>query len=122
MKEMTCIECPNGCRLKVEKDAAGAFIVTGGRCKRGQAFAVSEMTAPMRTIATTVKTDDPDVPVLPVRVSGPIPKGRIFDVMAAINGVCVQRPVERGGVIIQNVLGLNVDVIAESGILNREEA
>lgn len=121
MTEMTCIECPNGCRLRVEQNAEGGYTVTGGRCRRGQAFAIAEMTAPMRTIATTVKTDDPSVPVLPVRVSGPIPKERIFDVMASINRVCAKRPVQRGGVIIKNVLGLNVDIIAESGILSGED-
>lgn len=34
MKELTCIVCPNGCRLMVE-EAEGGFRVTGNRCKRG---------------------------------------------------------------------------------------
>ena len=37
MKELTCIVCPNGCRLMVE-EADGGFRVTGNRCKRGEEF------------------------------------------------------------------------------------
>lgn len=116
MKELVCIVCPRGCTMQIE--GAGKDIqVTGNFCKRGQQFAVSEMTEPKRTICTTVKTAFPDVPVLPVRVSADIPKNRIFDVMRAINAVTLETPVSRGACIIPNVLGLGADVIATSGIL-----
>lgn len=116
MTQMTCIVCPNGCRLQVE-EAGGAWKVTGNRCKRGEVFAVSEMTNPVRTICSTAATGFPDVPVVPVRVSGEIPKERIFDVMAEINKVTVSRRIKRGTAVIENVLGLGVDVIVTSGIL-----
>ena len=76
MREMTCITCPNGCTLSVE-EKDGRIVVTGNQCPKGEAFAKSELTNPMRTISTTVSTRDPAVPVVPVRVSGEIPKGRI---------------------------------------------
>lgn len=64
MKQLVCIGCPRGCRLTIdEKD--GEYIVTGNTCPRGKEFAISEMTAPKRTICSTVKTAFPDVPVLP---------------------------------------------------------
>lgn len=116
MKELTCIVCPNGCTLQVEKNGEG-WKVTGGRCRRGEAFAIAEMTNPVRTICTTVATSFKDVPVLPVRVSGDIPKKRIFDVMEEINKVKVTERLGRGAVVIENVLGLGVDVIVTSGIL-----
>lgn len=116
MKELTCIVCPNGCTLQVEKNGE-EWKVTGGRCRRGEAFAIAEMTNPVRTICTTVATSFQDVPVLPVRVSGDIPKKRIFDVMEEINKVKVTERLGRGAVVIENVLGLGVDVIVTSGIL-----
>lgn len=105
MKELTCIGCPRGCTLKIERDGDG-WSVTGNTCPRGKEFAISEMTAPKRTICSTVRTAFPDAPVLPVRVSADIPKDRIFDVMDAIRTVTVTERIARGDVVIPNVLGL----------------
>lgn len=120
MKEMICITCPNGCALQVE-EIQGQIHVSGNKCRRGEAFAVAELTHPMRTICSTVRTVYPEAPVLPVRVSGEIPKEKIFEVMAEINKVLVERRVSRGDVLIPNVLGLNVDIIVTSNILEGEK-
>lgn len=118
MKQLVCIGCPRGCRLTIdEKD--GEYIVTGNTCPRGKEFAISEMTAPKRTICSTVKTVFPDVPVLPVRVSDDIPKEKIFDVMRGINAVTLKERIGRGDAVIKNVLGLGVDVIATSDLLKQ---
>lgn len=120
MREMTCITCPNGCTLQIE-EVEGILHVTGNKCKRGEAFAIAELTHPMRTICSTVWTIYPEVPVLPVRVSGEIPKERIFDVMKEINHILVDRHVRRGDVLLENVLGSGVDIIVTSNRLSREE-
>lgn len=119
MKEFICIVCPNGCKLSVREEN-GRILVNGNRCKKGEQFAAAEVTHPMRTISSTVRTSFPGVPVLPVRVSGEIPKDMIVPVMGEINKVCVTEPVGRGDAVIQNVLGLNVDVIATSDRLLRK--
>ena len=116
MKELICIICPNGCNLVVNQEGE-KISVTGNKCAKGEKFAVDELTHPARTISSTVRTSFAVVPVLPVRVSAEIPKNRISDVMAEINKVVVSAPVSRGEIIIPNVLGLNVDVIATSSIL-----
>lgn len=120
--EFVCIVCPNGCSLHVEshpaEDGNGiSYEVSGNRCQRGVDFAKTEMTSPKRTICSTVQTVFPEVPVLPVRVSAEIPKERIFDVMAEIAGACVKTPIGRGDVVLHDVCGLGVDVIAASNIL-----
>lgn len=118
MKQLVCIGCPRGCRLTIdEKD--GEYIVTGNTCPRGKEFAISEMTAPKRTICSTVKTAFSDVPVLPVRVSDDIPREKIFDVMREINAVTLKERIGRGHAVIKNVLGLGVDVIATSDLLKQ---
>lgn len=110
MKELTCIVCPNGCTLFADETGDG-IRVTGNQCRRGEEFAIAELTHPMRTIASTVRTVFSEMPVVPVRVSGEIPKERIFDVMRKINEVVLDTRMSRGDVVIPDVLGLGVDVI-----------
>ena len=117
MKEFNCIGCPRGCLLRVEEEN-GEFTVSGNSCENGRKFAVSEMTEPKRTICSTVKTVFADVPVLPVRVSADIPKDKIFDVMREINSVTLDKRISGGDAVIENVLGLGVDVISTSNVLN----
>ncbi len=119
MKELVCIVCPNGCLLIIE-EMGTSIKVSGNQCKRGEEFVVNEMKHPMRTICSTVKTTFPKVPVLPVRVSEEIPKDRIVDVMREINKVVVTTPISLGDIIIENVLGLNVNIIATSNILKEQ--
>ena len=114
--ELTCIVCPNGCTLDVRRDGE-KITVSGNRCPRGEKFAVSELTAPTRTLCTTVATVFPETPVLPVRTSREIPRERLFDVMKEINGVRVSSRVKRGDVIIPNVLELGADIIATGDII-----
>lgn len=121
MRELVCIVCPRGCTMQVEKDGEETK-VSGNACKRGAQFAKSELTNPTRTICTTARTTFKDAPVLPVRVSAEIPKDRIFDVMHEINEVKVDSRVGRGDVIIENVLGLGVDIIATSDLLREAKA
>ena len=116
MREMICIVCPNGCTLKVER-SGDALSVSGNRCKRGEAFALAELTHPTRTLCTTVATAYPAAPVLPVRTDGEIPRERMADVMAALRAVKVDRPLRRGEPVIRNVLDLGVNVIATSDFL-----
>ena len=97
MKELLCIVCPNGCRLRVE-GAGGGMRVTGNQCKRGIDFARAEITNPVRTLTTTVRTVFPEVPVLPVRSDGEIPKGKIGEAMALLAGVVIREPLRIGAV------------------------
>ena len=115
LKKLVCIVCPRGCTLSISEEG-GEYSVSGNFCKRGAEFAISEMTGPKRTICSTVRTVFPEVPVLPVRVSAEIPKNRIFDVMKEINSFVLEKHVARGEAVIENVLGLGVDIIATSDL------
>ncbi|WP_373482698.1 DUF1667 domain-containing protein [Acetobacterium sp.] len=115
MKELICILCPNGCALSVAEDQS-KIVVTGQKCKRGQEFAIAETTNPIRTLCTTVKTNFPEMPVLPVRSASAIPKDRIFAVMAEINQVVITEALGCGTPVITDVLGLGVDIITTSSL------
>ncbi len=113
MKEFICIVCPRGCHLKVDDN----MNVTGNTCPRGKVYALNEITNPTRMITSTVAIESSELCRVPVMTSSPIPKGKIFDVMAEINKVRVKAPVKINDVIIKNVLGLNSDIIATRNIL-----
>ena len=98
--------------------AGSASIAPQG--KRGEQFATAEMTCPTRTLCTTVRTVFPEVPVISVRTSAEIPKDKIFDVMREINRARVTRPMKRGEAVLPNVLGLGVDIIITSGLLEEK--
>lgn len=109
--DLVCIVCPRGCRIKVENG-----IVSGNGCKRGEAFAISETTCPMRSVCSTVATTFKDYPVLPVRTDGEIPKAKIADLMKEINGIVVDKKLKRGDVVAQNIVGTDVNLIATATI------
>ena len=58
MKKMICIVCPNSCELKISEEGE-QIAVSGNMCPKGIDFAVAELTNPMRTISSTVKTSFP---------------------------------------------------------------
>ncbi len=113
VRELTCISCPLGCPLKVELDESGAVLsVTGNTCKRGEDYGKKEVTAPTRTVTSTIKVEGASVPVTSVRTKTDIPKEKIFACMEEIRKATVKAPVHIGDVVIKNVAGTGVDVAA----------
>lgn len=107
-----CIGCPLGCRLEVDAVEGDVLEVRGNSCKRGVAFAEQEHVDPRRVVTTTVAIDGAAWPRLPVRTAGDVPKGVIHDVCRALRTVAVQAPVGLGDVVLADVLGTGVDVVA----------
>ena len=120
MKELYCITCPTGCLLTVTQQG-DEFHIEGNGCKRGIDFAITEMTNPTRSLTTTVRTVFPEVPVLPVRTDGEIPKGAIMEAMRALNGVLLDWAPDCGDTILEDIAGSGVRVIATSDALRRFE-
>ncbi|MBP5262385.1 MAG: DUF1667 domain-containing protein [Clostridiales bacterium] len=113
-KELVCICCPMGCRITVTMDGDSVTDVTGNTCNRGREYAVSEMTAPVRMVTSFVKTSEGIC--IPVKTASPIPKERIFDCMADIKSVTASLPVKVGDVMISDVAGTGIDVIATRSV------
>ncbi len=113
VKELICIVCPKGCRLQVDEQ----LNVTGQGCPRGVIYGKTELLAPKRLLASTVKICSSQLTRLPVVTSGEIPKDQIFAVMAELNKITVSAPVKLRQVIISNILGLQVDLIATRSVI-----
>ena len=115
MKELTCIGCPRGCTLKIERDGDG-WSVTGNTCPRGDAYARKECTHPARTVTGTVRGTGGLLPVVSVRTAGEVPKERVLDVARALCRVHLTAPVQAGDMVIPDVLGTGVDVVATRSV------
>ena len=111
-KSLICVSCPLGCPIEVEIENGEVVAVTGNTCKRGDAYARAEITNPVRSLTTSVKVENGLHPVVPVKSSGPVPKDKMLDCMKEINSVTVKAPVKIGDVVIENILGLGVDIVA----------
>ena len=123
IRELTCISCPLGCPLKVETDENGAVLqVTGNTCKRGEVYGKKEVTAPERTVTSTVAVVGGSAPLVSVRTRTDIPKGKIFDCMEAIRAAKIQAPVSIGDVVVENVCGTGVDVVATKAVAEKPAA
>lgn len=112
-KNLTCIVCPVGCSLEVTIDDGKVVSVTGNTCKRGEDYAISECTNPVRTVTTTIKTTEGVC--VPVKTSKPIPKGEMLTLMKLIANVNISLPIKIGDVIIKDVYG--ADVVATKTVL-----
>lgn len=111
IRNLTCIVCPMGCQLSVELDKSKRVIsVNGQTCKRGEAYANTECTAPRRTITTTVAIRGGGV--IPVKTDNTIPKELMMDCMREINKAIAESNVRLGDVIIENILNTGVNVVA----------
>ena len=112
-KEIICTVCPRGCHVMVEGEGDVVTSIEGYGCKRGQEYASAEFAHPVRILTTTVKLGGD---LLPVRSSAPIPKEKIMDCMAVIRKVEANQPVARYDVIVANICGTGVDIVATKDV------
>lgn len=113
IKELICINCPQGCHLSVDTEAK---TVTGNTCKRGETYGLNEVTNPVRIITSTVKVEGGVHPVLPVKTKSAIPKDMNFRCIEELNKVIIKAPIIMGDVIIKDILGTGVDVVASRNL------
>ena len=111
-KEIICTVCPRGCAITVEGCDGKVTSIEGNGCKRGLSFAETEFTAPVRLLTSTVRVAGKENELLPVRTRTPILRDKLFDVMNAIRATTVTLPVKQHDVVIADVCGTGVDVIA----------
>ncbi len=116
IKKLTCINCPVGCSLKVEMDGENVICVSGNTCRRGEIYARKEVTNPTRIVTSTVKVVNGTSGTVSVKTKEDIPKEKIFACVQALKGIEVQAPVHIGDVILENVAGTGVDIVATRNV------
>ena len=99
-QNITCINCPMGCRMTVKLSPDGNVLsVSGNTCPRGEKYAVQECTLPVRMITAVIPAVGSPVP-LSVKTSRPVPKAMIHQVMDILGNVQITLPVSAGQVIV----------------------
>ncbi len=109
-KNITCTVCPQGCAIKALMDGDKIAELAGYRCKRGETYARAELTDPRRTLTTTMRVAGGGL--VSVKSQTPLPKNKLRDCMAVINAAQATAPVEIGDVLIKDILGTGVDIVA----------
>ena len=112
MKELTCIVCPRGCRLRVDNN----MNVTGNACPRGEKYAINEVTNPTRTITSSIRVTNRPYTLVSVKTDKPIPKDKMFDVMREIDKLSIEAPTHIGQVVKENILGLDSNIVITKNI------
>lgn len=115
-KNLTCIGCPLGCQLTVELKNGEVMSVTGNTCKRGDDYARKEVVSPTRIVTSTVKVKGGNAPTVSVKTKSDIPKDKIFECVEALKEVEAAAPIVIGDIILKDVAGTGVDVVATKGV------
>ena len=108
MKNFICIVCPKGCHLTVDDDGN----VSGNACIRGDKYGKQEAVDPKRTLTSTVRINSKMIRRLPVITSGDVPKGMVQEIVKYLDAVEVNAPIKVKDVVVENVMGLGVDIVA----------
>ena len=112
VRELTCVACPMGCQLTASIDNGVVVSVTGNTCPRGEKYAQTECTHPVRPLTTTVKVNGGKHPVVPVKSAAPVPKEKMFECMDVLNNTTVDAPVKIGDVIVDDICGTGIQIVA----------
>ncbi len=111
-KEIICTVCPTGCTITVEGEGKNITKIEGFTCPRGKQYAENEFISPVRILTSTAKITGTKSPLIAVRSKTPVPKDKLFCCMDEIRKLELKAPVHRGDILISNVCGTGVDIVA----------
>ena len=112
---LTCIGCPLGCQIEVIMDAQDNIrLITGNTCPRGEKYARKEVTAPTRIVTSSVRVygSRTGERMVSLKTASDIPKEKIMEGIRDLRGVSVPCPVHIGDVLLKDIAGTGVDMIA----------
>ncbi len=119
-KNLTCINCPLGCALTVTLEGTCILEIKGNTCKRGAEYAKREVTNPVRMVTSTVRVTGGVLPMVSVKTREAIPKEKMFACVRELKQICLKAPVKMGAVILSDVAGTGVDIVATKEIEEEE--
>ena len=111
-KEFICIVCPRGCRINVDDQG----VISGNTCPRGKQYVENELTCPMRMLTSTVRLESEKISRLPVISTSELPKDMIAKAIRELDNVSIKAPVALRQVVVKDILGTGVDIIATRAI------
>lgn len=119
-ESFTCIGCPIGCTLEVTMYDLENIVVEGNLCAIGDRYGKKEIVSPVRMVTSTVFVDGGQDHLVPLKTDKEINKSLMVDLARALKDVRVTAPVHIGDVVVKNILGSDVNMIATSEVLRKE--
>ncbi|MBU1564483.1 MAG: DUF1667 domain-containing protein [Proteobacteria bacterium] len=110
--ELVCICCPMGCQMQLHVEGRAISEIEGNTCKIGLNYARQECIDPRRMLSTTVACKNGLWPRLPVKTAEAIPKAMMGEIARSLHFLAVTAPVEIGAVIVENICGTSINVVA----------
>ena len=117
--KFTCIVCPTSCVVHAEWNDTELQSTDHAQCKLACDYVRSEIFDPRRTVTTTVRVDDGDLPLVSVKTDPPVPKAKMFEVMQHLAQVVMKAPVNIGDIVVADVRGTGCNVVATKKIARR---
>lgn len=111
-KTIICTVCPQGCHITVRAKNGAISSVEGFRCRRGEQYAKSEFTNPVRILTSTALVSGSDAPLVALRSNKPIPKELLMPCMKEIRALRLMAPIHSYDVLIPNILNTGADIVA----------
>ncbi len=111
-----CVGCPNGCRMQAAHEGGHLICLTGNRCAKGEAYALQELTDPVRTLCTNVLVEGGTMPLASVRLTAPIPRRLLKQAQEEIVRIHVRAPVQQGDILARHLLGQDADLIVTRSV------
>ena len=111
-KDLICTSCPNGCKIHVSYEGDTFTELSGNQCPRGITFTKQELFDPRRIITSSVKTQQRELIVVPVRTTKAIPVKRITEAMQIIHDFTLNHAVAVGDVLLADFIEPGNQLIA----------
>lgn len=109
---ITCIVCPRGCEIRVLTEGGEIVSISGASCPLGERYAEKEVKNPERVLITVIQCEGGDLPTVSVKTEKPIPLKLIMKASKELAKIRVRAPVGIGDVVLEDLLGLGVRVVA----------
>lgn len=117
--KIICIGCPKGCSITVTHNGDTITNIEGYGCKNGQIYAQNEFTAPVRIFTSTVKVENGDLALVPVKTAAAVPKGMLMECAKESCRITAKAPVNVGDILAKDFCGTGVALVATRDILCR---
>ncbi|MCD6551556.1 DUF1667 domain-containing protein [Thermotoga sp.] len=112
LKNIVCVQCPIGCKIKVELNEDGHIkSIIGNRCPRGVEYAKDEIRDPKRVVPTSIKVLNGELPLASVKTDKPIPKRFIPELMKIVREIKVEAPVRVGDIVVKDLFGTRANLV-----------
>lgn len=109
--ELTCVCCPVGCRLSGAFAPSEKAKISEQTCPAGWSYTAQEQRVRTRMVTALLPVSNGTVP-LRVRSSRPVRRENIYQILKELSQITASVPVYEGEIIVKNICGLEVDIVA----------